>query len=430
MDNPNYVPTKEASRFCIATVAILAVALGLVATGAAQSEKVIYTFTADGDGQSPQGTLSFDSAGNLYGSALYGGLVGANCSLGCGTIFELSPNLGGGWNESTLYQFTGGSDGRDPQSTLIFDAAGNLYGMGTNMAFELSPTSGGWAEAVIHSFTGGKDGGGNSFGGLVVDAVGNLYGTMSAGGVKNRNKGCPSGCGVVFELSPQSGGSWTEKILHAFTGGQGGAFPMGGVTFDNTGRLLGTTRQGGDATCNCGMVFQLTPSETGGWTERVLHNFTGQGGFPQAPLTRDTAGNIYGVTATGGSSGYGAVFQLSPNSNGTWRSKEAVYSFTGPPAGAYPYGSVTVDASGNIYGITNLGGTASHGAVFKLSPNGSGGYSETVLHSFTGGADGFDPYSAGVTVDQAGNLFGPTYQGGNGNSNCFDGCGVVFEVTP
>ena len=298
------------------------------------------------DGGIPQAALIADAAGALYGTTSEGG------NHGYGTVFKLT-NSAAGWKETTLYNFTTGmpqgSASHSNPSPLIFDSAGNLYGetetggsAGYGMVFELSPTtSGEWTEKTLLNFTVAGTGI-FPFGGLVFDSIGSLYGTTEEGGMIQN--GCHFGCGTVFKLTPQQG-SWSEAILYSFAGGStDGAFPLGGVIFDQLGNLYGTTSSGGldGAACSsgCGTVFKLTPSSGGTWTESVLYEFAGangDAGVPVAGVIFDQAGNLYGTTVAGGSFnqvclylGCGTVFELSPNS-GSW-SEKILYSFRGKDA--------------------------------------------------------------------------------------------------
>jgi uncharacterized repeat protein (TIGR03803 family) len=245
---------------------------------------------------------------------------------------------------------------------------------------------------VLHNFTNGADGG-NPYGGVILDSKGNMYGTASGGGTAN--------AGLVFKLDP----SGNETVLYIFTGGADGDEPTGALLRDSAGNLYGMTVQGGAA--NSGTVFKLDPSGN----ETVLYSFTGgvDGGLPLGGLTRDSAGNLYGAAQAGGTSaaGAGVVFKLDTSGNET-----ALYSFTGGDDGAFP-GWVTPvrDSAGNLYGTTTSGGTAGQGVVFKVDPSGN----ETVLHSFTGGSDGGDPL-AGLTVGPGGKLYGTTFFGGSMNA--------------
>jgi len=223
----------------------------LTPSGGGWTESVLYSFSGS-DGQSPESGLIFDSAGNLYGTTYAGGLSGV------GTVFEMSP-LGGGWTEKVLYSFQGGSDGAAPFAGLIFDPSGNLYGATSNggqggggTVFKLTPSGGSWTYSLIYSFAGNKYNYCGPLGTLVMDGVGNLYGTTYCDGAY--------GLGNVFKLTP-SGNSWTYTSLHDFTFGSDGGAPICNVVFDANGNLYGTTRYGGDnQDCGpCGVVWEITP---------------------------------------------------------------------------------------------------------------------------------------------------------------------------
>jgi uncharacterized repeat protein (TIGR03803 family) len=290
---------------------------------------------------------------------------------------------------------------------------------------------------VLHLFTWAK----NPHGNLTFDAAGNLYGTTEDGG----GSGCGgSGCGAVWKLARNAKGAWTVTILHAFTGGAftagvDGAYPLAGLIFDLAGNLYGTTAGGGDLGCHkpygCGVVFKLTPNPDGTWTESVLHSFTGADGWePDAGLIFDATGNLYSTTYVGGAYGQGVVFKLTPNPDGTW-TESVLYSFTGGADGGYPEAGLIFDAAGDLYGTTAFGGSATCpggdecGVVFKLAPNPDGTWTESVLHSFTGGADGANPF-AGLIFDAAGNLYCTTVGGGDSTAcPSLGGCGVVFKLS-
>ncbi|MGB8889401.1 MAG: choice-of-anchor tandem repeat GloVer-containing protein [Candidatus Korobacteraceae bacterium] len=351
--------------------------------GGGWSEKVLHSFNGT-DGANPEASLIFDAAGNLYGTTASGGIHACNGHPNnCGTVFKLSPNSHGGWTESVLHSFGNGADGIYPVAGLIFDAAGNLYGTTENggvhncnggsycgTVFELSPNQGGgWTEKVLHSFGNGTDGYGPEAG-VVFDAAGNLYGTTENGGIHNR--------GTVFEMSPRGGGGWSETVLHSFGNGEDGIYPVAGLIFDAAGNLYGTTEEGGiGRECpygGCGTVFELTPTEGGGWTEKNLHNFGVEerdGTYPSAGLIFDAAGNLYGTTGIGGaycSIGCGTVFELTPTGGGDWI-ETVLHSFGNGTDGYYPYSSLILDAAGNLYGTTEDGGIHGvYGIVFEITP--------------------------------------------------------------
>jgi uncharacterized repeat protein (TIGR03803 family) len=227
----------------------------------------------------------------------------------------------------------------------------------------------------------------------------------------------------VFELSPRQGGGWTETLLHNFNNnGRDGVNPQAGLIIDDAGNLYGTTYRGG--IYNSGTAFELSPQQGGGWTEKVLHSFGhGSDGItPDANLTIDAAGNLYGTTYNGGIHGRGTVFELTPREGGGW-TETVLHSFGNGSDGANPYAGLIIDANGNLYGTTLAGGIHTAGTAFELSPRQGGGWTETILHSFGNGTDGNSPY-AGLIFDASGNLYGTTLEGG------IHSYGVVFEITP
>jgi uncharacterized repeat protein (TIGR03803 family) len=364
------------------------------------SEKVLYMFS----GANPEvgAGLVFDGAGNLYGTTYAGG------AFQQGSVFELSPTQQGGWTESDLYSFGPGGD-RYPGflQILVFDTAGNLYGTTSTSGsshggavFKLTPNGGTWTESAIYNFKFGY-----SAVGLVFDAAGNLYGAVAGN------------AGSVFELSPASGGVWNHRVLHTFGRTKGdGTNPGAALAFDSAGNLYGTTLEGGDASCRCGTVFKLTPTSRGNWRYSVIHRFKGvDGAKPWAAVISDFAGNIYGTTTLGGSRacGCGVVFELSPNSNGTYR-ETVLHVFAGYPKDGGSPGSLILDQAGNLFGTTGAGGSTADGTVFKLTLT-AGQWKETVLHSFGANGDGFGP--RGLIFDSSGNLYGAFTSG-------------AFEVTP
>jgi uncharacterized repeat protein (TIGR03803 family) len=402
----------------------LALSLFLLFTTLAYAgETVLYTFKGGTDGYRPNGPLVSDAAGNLYGTTFYGG--NEKCSIGCGTVFELSPDGHGGWTETVLYRFTGGADGQNPNGGLILDSQGNLYGttLGSGAscapkcgsAFELSLGAKGWVITVLHAFRGGKDGG-NVLGGLTADSAGNLYGTTRTFG--------PKGAGTTFQLS-RLGDGWTLKTLHAFALDPNGASPEGSLVVDPAGTTIyGAAGFGGPS--GYGVAFGLTLNAKKQWTEQVLFPFPGgnRGANPTFGLSSDSSGNLYGI-ATKTTIGLELVYQLS-KSQGKWTEK-TIFSFrypaTGQPDGAE--GNVFVDQGGNLLGLGD-GGSARDGTIYELSQS-QGKWTETLLYSFVGLSGGVLPLGPPI-MDQSGNLYGVTTEGGSGCSGN-GGCGVVFEFT-
>jgi uncharacterized repeat protein (TIGR03803 family) len=412
--------------------------------------KTLYQFKGGADGEFPLTSVTFDQAGNLYGTTQGGG-SGDGCvsNPDCGTVFKLKPNADGSWTESVLYRFCSDmycGDGAGPTSGVIFDQAGNLWGTtrsggaggacpeqgSCGLVFKLTPNAdGSWTEAVVYDFcslTNCADGA-NPSASLVFDTAGILYGTTNQGG----NSGCYQnlGCGVVFKLAP-TGDSWTESTLHTFTGPPGdGAYCYAGLIVDEAGEnLYGTTYGGGRY--QWGTVFRLKRNNAS-WSENTLHSFTGgnsggkHGAAPYAALVFGSGGNLYGTTAHGGNYQWGTVFELTPNIGGGW-TETVLHRFTGGNNGMSPVAGVIFDQAGNLYGTTPSGGNLSYcqgfgcGLVFKLTPNSNGGWSETVLHRFVD-QQGASP-SGGLILDAAGNLYGTTE--GDGTTTF----GSVFEITP
>ena len=401
------------------------------------SYSVIHNFTGGVDGAAPFAGLTTDGAGNLYGTAWTGG-------AGYGTAFKLT-HKGSGWTFNPLYSFAGGNDGSHPDSPVIIGADGSIYGTtetggsgkcnsagypGCGTVFNLKPPPTAcktalcpWTEKVLHTFTGGSDGA-YSFGNVISDQAGKLYGTTGYGGIYGDCDNYDGfGCGTVYELMP-SGGGWNESVLWNFGNGSDGKSPYTGLVFDQSGNLYGTTVIGGQY--GLGTVFQLTPSGSG-WTENILYSFQGasDGSDPYAGLIVDQSGNLYGATPTGGQGGGGTVFELSP-SGGNW-TFTALYSFPGVSGtNTGPYGNLVMDAAGNLYGTTigNFGQGGDYGSVFKLTNlGGNNGWAYTLLYAFAGGSDGEGP-SGNLVLDSSGNLYGTAPNGGAYSS------GVVFEIKP
>jgi uncharacterized repeat protein (TIGR03803 family) len=274
-----------------------------------------------------------------------------------------------------------------------------------------------WAENVLHQFTGSPDGAAPGYGDLVWDPAGNIYGTTADGGTSN--------LGTVYQLT-KSGNNWTEAPIYSFTG-LDGKQPLAGVILDNNGKLFGTTAYGG--LYGSGTVFELTYVNGVGWTQTVLYNFQNlsDGQWPIAGLAMDSAGNLYGAASDAGSGGGGTVFELSPVGN-AW-AFTLLYSFYGQQGQTCgPQASLTLNDSGHLYGTTFCDGTNSFGNVFKLT-NTQNGWEYTSLHDFTDGPDGAESIS-NVTIDTDGTLYGTTVYGGNSSCNAPYGCGTVWMIKP
>lgn len=307
------------------------------------------------------GGLTFDKVGNLYGAW-------------AGAVFELSPTLGGGWRGVVLHNFADRDGGLDPQGNLAFDSGRNIYGtanfggpLGGGTVFRLSPGDDGWTETVLYSFPnsiGGPDGEG-PMPGVVVDRAGNLYGVTQAGG--------EYGYGAVFELSP-SGNGYTETLIHSFDLTDGYQ-PTSGLAIDQRGNLFGTTFAGGDTNVcyyvGCGVVFELTKDGEGNWNEKVLHEMEGSDGtVAVGPVAFDQSGNLYAAAEQGGILGMGSVFMLSPTQSGKWT--ETVlhrfdFKFPNGGDGEQPYAGVIV-VDDKLFGTTSGGGIYNDGIVFEITP--------------------------------------------------------------
>jgi uncharacterized repeat protein (TIGR03803 family) len=350
------ISAKSAFAAAALVAAAASVSSGPLAQAQAGELKSLYSFQGGSDGEEPQATLIADAKGNLYGTTLGGGL---GCGVEyCGTVFKLTPQ----GNETLLYVFQGGSDGITPSGGLLLDGAGNLYGT-----------------------------------------------TRLGGGTGGCADGTNNGCGTVFKLAPDG----NETVLYRFSGGSDGSEPTGALISDKKGNLYGTTVYGGAA--GDGTVFEVTPKGT----ETVLHSFAGgsDGVNPYGGLVAGKKGNLFGVVASGGSAENGVVFEVTPVGKET-----LLYTFCSVAQcvdGGQPSGTLLVDKSGNFYGTAGSGGAAGWGVVFKLTPGGS----ESVVYSFQGGSDGIEPVG-GLISDKKGNFYGVTYLGGTSDD------GTIFAIAP
>lgn len=362
---------------------------------------VMHSFSGGNDGEMLWGSLLLDAQGNTYGTTYYGGANGA------GTVFQLSPKRNGKWSETTLWSFNG-TDGQASTAGLILDTLGNLYGTtkvggvyAEGTVFELSPQGDGtWSESVLYSFNQGPV---VPYAGVIMDPSGNLFGT---------------GGGYAYELSPGSNG-WALTSLYLVLGGSG-------LIRNGAGNLYGTTFYcGGSKNCDagCGTVYRLHPNADGTWQETILHDFIAgrDGAFPgPGALAMDKSGNLYGTTEVGGDTGSGVIFRLKPGARGRWQ-ETILYSIPGGNQGSGPVGGVVIGKGGILYGTTSAGGRGC-GVVYKLAPGAEGKWKYTVLHTLLG-SDGCSP-DATLILDSKGNLYGTTTGGGA------YGGGVVFELTP
>jgi uncharacterized repeat protein (TIGR03803 family) len=434
------------------------------------TETILHYFqgSAANDGATPYvvGLIAADD-GSLYGATAQGGVWGGCAGMGCGAVFKLTPPSSGigPWTEAILYEFPsepGGCKGAYP-GEIVMDPSGAIYGIAQgggqipcSAVYKLTPPGAGqtqWGMTVLAVW---QD---NIYGQdyplyLALGPDGALYGVAQNGGTH--------GFGMIFKVVPTAhgnidcsrlGGRSSRRcavtVLYNFTGGADGGQPSGGLAFDPAGALYGTTYLGGAVNCGlgqqqgCGAVFRLTPPSSpticgvcapAQWVLTPIYGFQGglanDGAGPQGDLTIDSSGAIYGMTANGGPANQGTVFRLTPPAAGqTQWSETLLYSFPvtqthTAPNGSGPFGRLTFDAAGNLYGTTIGGGRWGMGVAYMLSPpqQGAAQWNETVLHSFnsTGGQDGSSPL--GVAIGKSGALYGMTMQGGS------YGWGLVFSL--
>lgn len=345
------------------SVCALIAAMAPQRAGAQPTEVVLHNFGSPPKGAYPRAGVIRDKAGNLYGTTVYGGPANR------GVVYKVDPS----GHETVLHAFTTAGDGAHPYGRVVRDSAGNLYGttyqggaVRHGIVYKIDTTG---QETILYSFTGGDDGA-NPEAGVILDSAGNLYGTTRGGG--------PGRAGVVFKLDPTG----YETVLYSFTGKDDGGGPEAGVVRDPAGNLYGTTRAGG--TSGCGVVYKVDAAGH----QTVLYKFAGPDGCqPSAGVVLDSAGNLYGTTPTN-------VYKLDAAGHET-----ILHTFTGGADGGDAIAGVTRDAAGNLYGAADLGGAGGAGVVYKVDSSGN----ETVLYSFTGGADGNGPQGT-VILDAAGNV--------------------------
>jgi uncharacterized repeat protein (TIGR03803 family) len=413
--------------FCrnIFTLALIALAMVLafaVSPASAQTFTTLYSFTGTPDGANPFGGLLPDGKGNYYGTTAYGG------ASNNGTVFELSPpSVGGGdWTETVIWNFAGGAGGLAPAFQLVMDGRGRLYGEaysggdGTcncSVVFVLVPpeTAGAsWTEHVLWNLTGTY-----FYGGLTLGSSGSVYGIQQTGGA--------FGFGLAFKLAPTRDGAFTETTIYNFGANHTDSkAPIGPLTIGPGGNLFGLSNEGGDSD-GVGTVYELSPplTGTGLWSNTVLYSFNnvnGIGCYPGGNVVFDQQGRLYGQTTNCNAT----FFRLTPpTGSGSWTL--ANLCFIGQNDGV-PYPSLTRDPkTGAFYGTSANGGTG-YGAVYQLTPpaGGVGAWTDTVVHAFTGGSDGYYPIGP-LVIDANGVLYGTDYIGDLGSGF---GNGEVFSITP
>jgi hypothetical protein len=337
------------------------------------TESIIHTFAPGADGYEPN-SLLLDAHGNIFGSAIYGGITGSGCHYGCGVIFELKPLSAGGYAFSLLYSFADSTDGDLPYLTLM-DSAGNLYGEsrggthGQGQIFEISNSGGTWSKSAVYAFKGGS----TDYPAVpqFFDASGNMYANAGAGGTVT--SACSEGCGQVVEFSPSSSG-WTKTVLYSFGGPPDGINP-GSLVMDTSANIWGITAGGGSGTnagcteyfSGCGTLFELTPNGSGGWTEIVQHDFNyALDGVEPFWMVYDGAGNFYVDMYEGGVGQYGVILKFSLASDGIWM-YTTLHSFSDDKGGGLP-AYLALDQSGNVYGEVIESGGYKQGGIYELSP--------------------------------------------------------------
>jgi uncharacterized repeat protein (TIGR03803 family) len=406
---------QRPARSALGITILLALTLIVPQVAEAQTYTVVYAFKGAPDGQTPAAGVTLDKKGNIYGTTRYAG-SSRNCTGGCGVVFKVHAH----GKEIVLHSFSG-YDGSQPEAGVVLDPLGNLYGTTEESGGTVYRVNRRGKSVVLHTFVGYPTDGLYPFAPLVRDNAGSFYGTAVGGGAYNG--------GVVFKLDKNG----KETLLHSFDGADGSA-PWSALVRDGAGNFYGTAAFGGNSACypnGCGTVYKLERS--GRFT--VLYSFSGEsdGNYPFPDLTRDAAGNLYGVTTAGGDlscsstafGGCGVVFKLDRHGKFS-----VLHTFTGAD-GIAPRAGLVLDKMGNLYGTASEGGIYGKGTLFQL-PSKKGPWKLTVLHNFAGGVDGSEPYGD-LVWDETGDLYSTTVGGGDVaciSSGFGDGCGTVFKFTP
>jgi uncharacterized repeat protein (TIGR03803 family) len=367
--------------------------------GGAPSFTTLYTFTGGTDGSAPHGGLIENSAGLLYGTADSGGVNNF------GTVFSFNPGTG---TLSTLHAFTGKPDGAEPRERLLAQPNGNLiygttqYGGRADAGTVYSLNIANNQSTTLYSFQDGTDGA-TPGGDLQVDSSGNLNGEVSAGGAYN--------FGGIFQVNPASE---TETVPYSFPGGKNGSKP-GLITLDSSGLIYGSTGAGGGAK-NAGTIFSFNPTNK---KKTILYTFQdgADGDSPNGGLALDNSGNLYGTSRLGGVNSFGTLFKF----NISTRQLTTLYAFTGGKDGSVPLGGVVLDGDGKLWGVTEkTDRKAGRGTLYSFD---TATNTFTTVHNFTGGADGGTPGQF-VLVDSSGAVFGTTVVGGS------TGFGTIYKYVP
>jgi uncharacterized repeat protein (TIGR03803 family) len=392
----------------VAVVAVVAILIGTASAGS--TVNVLYSFAGGVDGGYPETELLQDSLGNLYGTSVQGGLYGA------GTVFQLTP----AGVHHIIYNFTGGPDGGKPYHGVVFDAQGNLIGTastggggpcagGCGVVYKLTKSGNTFAFEVIYTFTGGSDGSDPVSPLLARGSPGTgFYGITISGGAL--------GVGVIYKLEQDSSGKWHYRVIHTFTGVLDGVGDSANLLVDHS-CIFGVSPVGG---VNAkGNIFELCPTPVGEWNFGTIYSFQGfaDGESPYGGLALYEDSVLYGTTYAGGAYGFGTIYELRVPEN----VEKVIYNFRGGSDGANPMSTLAVDGIGNLYGTnTTLGDpTCSCGTIFKLRHNNKGGWNESVLYRFPGApGPGFAYSSLGAV------FYGATVNGGTTNN------GAIYKLTP
>jgi uncharacterized repeat protein (TIGR03803 family) len=384
--------------------------------------QVLHVFNQAGDGQAPMAGVRADAAGNLFGSAEFGG------TNGFGAIFKLKPPASGktNWTETVIFSFADGDDGGFPGSPLFIAGkddlvSSTLMGGNANLGtiFQLNPPASStdpWTEKILFNFQGEPDDGSGPLGPQLRVQNGMTFGTTSSGGASN--------CGTAYRLAPASNGADDETVLFNFTCGADGGRPQAGVVTDGKGNLFGTTETNG--ALDNGVVFELTPPTQGSseWNETTIFGFNVTDGAQPVGDLVFFNGSLYGVTFQGGQFGQGVVFQLTPptQTTGSW-TETVLHSFSGGTDGGEPQSGLLPDGKGGFYGTASQGGTTGNGNFFHLVPpaQAGGAWTLTPLHQFAGGNNGSEP--SGDLIEHGGSIFGTTQGSTTGQS-------TVYKIVP
>jgi len=413
-------PAGFRSSLVIGFIAIILACGGL---SLAQNLTVLYQFGGGpGDGYNPFSPVVIDQNGVLYGTTFYGG-NSRDCPVGCGEVYQVSPpaQKGGQWNYSAIYEFTGGNDGCCVYSALTLDSQGRLYGV-NNSLFRLTPnTHTFWKYKDLYDVTNGV----YPNTPLLIDSAGALYGVSTNGGLQNCGGGAYF-CGEVLQFVPSPKGPWTENVLYQFTGGADGAYPASIVLDSNTGTLYGVASAGGTTSPNCtqgcGTVFKLQPAQGGTWTYSVLYRFPGVHSHGPYALLRDSSANFYGLAIRGR---YATeVFKLTAHKNGAL-TERLLHRFSGQNLPSeycgYIPSSLTLGANGTLYGAIFGDIDLYWGALFQLTPpaGSKGPWTYTTIWDFNESGPDLNPN--GVALGADGALYG-TLNGGDSDG------GSVFQL--